>query len=197
MKIKGAGVLDVRDEERARSVLALDVDGTVYVTTGKGDSKYANSIVALDGTTLKVLRAYSTKSEPFTSTPVVFSEGDRTYVAATTDTSMYVMDAASFAAPVVRTEPQANVQFTGDGVTTWRDEGGTRWLLTAGSGGHFYSQGAINGRAVQFVVDTGATAVSLGQSDAERIGLNYRQHAEETGAKIPVQPILFALPLRA
>lgn len=52
---------------------------------------------------------------------------------------------------------------------------GNRIVLTAGTGGHFVSQGAINGRAVQFVVDTGATAVSLGQSDAERIGLNFRQ----------------------
>jgi outer membrane protein assembly factor BamB len=50
-------------------------------------------------------------------------------------TSLHVLDAASFAAPVVRTEPQANVRFSGDGVTTWRDAGGTRWLLTSGSGG--------------------------------------------------------------
>lgn len=52
---------------------------------------------------------------------------------------------------------------------------GSRIVLTAGSGGHFTSQGAINGRAVLFMVDTGATAVSLSQSEAERVGLNYRQ----------------------
>lgn len=114
--------------------LALDADGTVYVTTGKGDSEYANSIVALDGKTLKVLRAYSTKTDAFITTPVVFTEGERTYIAATTDASLYVLDAASFAAPVVRTEPQANVRFSGDGVATWRDGAGTRWLLASGSG---------------------------------------------------------------
>ena len=51
---------------------------------------------------------------------------------------------------------------------------GNRIVLTAGSGGHFTTQGAINGRATQFVVDTGATLVSMGASDAERLGLNYK-----------------------
>ncbi|MBX3656516.1 MAG: TIGR02281 family clan AA aspartic protease [Ramlibacter sp.] len=51
---------------------------------------------------------------------------------------------------------------------------GNRIVLTAGSGGHFLTQGAINGKAVQFMVDTGATMVSMGMSDAARIGINYR-----------------------
>ena len=46
---------DVAVEWRVRlSGLALGVDGTVYVSTGGGSSEYANSIVALDGETLKV-----------------------------------------------------------------------------------------------------------------------------------------------
>jgi aspartyl protease family protein len=51
---------------------------------------------------------------------------------------------------------------------------GTRIVLPVGSGGHFMAQGAINGRAVSFMVDTGATAVSMGVSDAERLGLDYK-----------------------
>ncbi len=51
---------------------------------------------------------------------------------------------------------------------------GTRIVLTAGSGGHFMTQGAINGRAVHFMVDTGATMVGMGASTAERLGLNYK-----------------------
>jgi aspartyl protease family protein len=51
---------------------------------------------------------------------------------------------------------------------------GARIVLTASSGGHFLTQGAVNGRAVQFMVDTGATMVGLGVSDAERLGLNYK-----------------------
>jgi aspartyl protease family protein len=51
---------------------------------------------------------------------------------------------------------------------------GDKIVMTAGTGGHFVTQGLINGRTVQLVVDTGATAVSLGVQDAERIGLKYK-----------------------
>jgi aspartyl protease family protein len=51
---------------------------------------------------------------------------------------------------------------------------GNRIVLTAESGGHFRSQGAINGQAVNFMVDTGATSVSMSASDADRIGLKYK-----------------------
>jgi len=52
---------------------------------------------------------------------------------------------------------------------------GNRIVLSAVSGGHFVSQGAINGRAVQFIVDTGATLVSMGVEDAQRLGIDYRR----------------------
>ncbi len=51
---------------------------------------------------------------------------------------------------------------------------GSRIVLTAGSGGHFMTQGAINGQVVSFMVDTGATSVAMGASDAERLGINYK-----------------------
>ncbi|HSV44220.1 MAG TPA: TIGR02281 family clan AA aspartic protease [Ramlibacter sp.] len=51
---------------------------------------------------------------------------------------------------------------------------GSTIVMSAGSGGHFYAQGAINGSAVQFLVDTGATAVALSAGDAQRVGLNYQ-----------------------
>lgn len=51
---------------------------------------------------------------------------------------------------------------------------GSRVVLTAGPGGHFMSEGQINGRTVQFMVDTGATTVALSVADAKRIGLNYQ-----------------------
>jgi aspartyl protease family protein len=52
---------------------------------------------------------------------------------------------------------------------------GDKIVLTAGSGGHFLTQGAINGRAVQFMVDTGATSVAMGVAEAERLGIAYKQ----------------------
>jgi aspartyl protease family protein len=54
------------------------------------------------------------------------------------------------------------------------DAGGNRVVLSAGSGGHFFTQGQINGQSVQLVVDTGASVVSLSAADAQRIGLNYQ-----------------------
>ena len=50
---------------------------------------------------------------------------------------------------------------------------GKRIVLTADGQGHFMPQGTINGRSVQFMVDTGATTVALGESEAKRIGLPY------------------------
>jgi aspartyl protease family protein len=51
--------------------------------------------------------------------------------------------------------------------------GGNRVVLSADSRGHFMTQGAINGRPVTFMLDTGATTVALSMADAQRIGLDY------------------------
>ncbi len=48
-------------------------------------------------------------------------------------------------------------------------------VLSAGAGGHFTSSGSINGRATQFLIDTGASAISISQSEADRLGLSYRE----------------------
>ena len=53
--------------------------------------------------------------------------------------------------------------------------GGDTVVLTANSGGHFITQGSINNRPAQFMVDTGATLVALGAAEAERLGLDYRK----------------------
>ena len=50
-----------------------------------------------------------------------------------------------------------------------------RIVLPADGGGHFMGQGSINGQAVQFMVDTGATLVALGQADAARLGIDLSQ----------------------
>lgn len=52
--------------------------------------------------------------------------------------------------------------------------GGTTVVLSSSTNGHFVTQGQINGRTVQLVVDTGASVVSLSVADAQRIGLNYQ-----------------------
>ena len=45
--------------------------------------------------------------------------------------------------------------------------------LIADSSGHFATLGSINGASVRFLVDTGATLVSMGVEDARRAGVNY------------------------
>jgi aspartyl protease family protein len=52
---------------------------------------------------------------------------------------------------------------------------GAKIVLMAGSGGHFVTAGQINGKAVQFMVDTGATSIAMGMADAERAGISYKQ----------------------
>jgi len=52
---------------------------------------------------------------------------------------------------------------------------GSRIILNASSGGHFFTLGQINGQQVRFVVDTGATVVALSEAEAQRIGLQYKQ----------------------
>jgi aspartyl protease family protein len=48
-------------------------------------------------------------------------------------------------------------------------------ILPLGQGGHFFAQGMVNGKSMQFMVDTGATTVALGQSDAKRMGIDYEK----------------------
>jgi aspartyl protease family protein len=45
--------------------------------------------------------------------------------------------------------------------------------LSAGTGGHFWAPGAINGVSIRFLVDTGATSIALSSDAAKRLGLNY------------------------
>lgn len=51
---------------------------------------------------------------------------------------------------------------------------GRRVELIADGHGHFVNSGTINGRTMQYLVDTGASVVAIGQPDADRMGLDYR-----------------------
>lgn len=52
---------------------------------------------------------------------------------------------------------------------------GKQIVLTAQGGGHFYAPGTINGKSVRFVVDTGATLVSMDQYEADRLGIDWKK----------------------
>ncbi|MEO6320516.1 MAG: retropepsin-like aspartic protease [Polaromonas sp.] len=51
---------------------------------------------------------------------------------------------------------------------------GSRIVLTESSGGHFMTAGQINGRSVQFMVDTGATTIAMSTQDAEDADIHYK-----------------------
>ncbi len=46
--------------------------------------------------------------------------------------------------------------------------------LAVGAGGHFMADGQINGSAIRFLVDTGATTIALPASDANRLRIDYK-----------------------
>ena len=52
---------------------------------------------------------------------------------------------------------------------------GQRIVLKADARGHFINSGMINGRVMQYMVDTGATTVAIGRPDAQRMGLKFEQ----------------------
>lgn len=50
--------------------------------------------------------------------------------------------------------------------------------LTSDGRGQFFSPGSVNGAAMRFMVDTGATFVSLNAADATRAGIDYRRQGQ-------------------
>ena len=55
-----------------------------------------------------------------------------------------------------------------------RSSSGKRVVLMADSRGHFVNSGTINGRVMQYMVDTGASTIAIGRADADRMGLSYQ-----------------------
>jgi aspartyl protease family protein len=73
--------------------------------------------------------------------------------------------------------------------------GGSTIVLTAVSGGHFVTSGTINGRAVEFLVDTGATLVSMDVAQAKLLGIDYEkgQQAQSSTANGVVKAFVVRL----
>lgn len=49
-------------------------------------------------------------------------------------------------------------------------------------GGHFFTEGLLNGVSVRVLVDTGATMVAMNSNTAKRIGIDYRRHGQAGAA---------------
>jgi aspartyl protease family protein len=51
--------------------------------------------------------------------------------------------------------------------------GAQRTTLTADASGHFFTVAVVNGVSLRFIVDTGASVVTISSSDAKRAGVSY------------------------
>ncbi len=54
-------------------------------------------------------------------------------------------------------------------------DGSGKVILNADAQGHFQTTGVVNGASIRFLVDTGASAISLGASDARRVGVDFNR----------------------
>lgn len=103
--------------------------------------------------------------------PKMLSEGDRT------PEGVRLISADSNKA-VLEIDGKKEILELGQGVSTGgvqTSSGNASTTLTADARGHFVVTGAINGKPVRFVVDTGASLISLGADEAKRLGIRYEQ----------------------
>lgn len=122
---------------------------SVAMTGGMG----SKALLVVDGSPPKAVGV----GETFKGVKVVSVNGDKTVVEIKGSRQTLLMGGA----PV-------SVGGAGGGSS------GTQIVLSAVSGGHFVSQGTINGRTTRFMVDTGATTIAMGVDEAQRMGLNYK-----------------------
>jgi len=62
------------------------------------------------------------------------------------------------------------------------DAGRQSTVLTADAKGHFFANAAVNGVTLRFIVDTGASVVTISSADAKRAGIAYL-----SGQKVSLQ----------
>ena len=121
-----------------RSGPAFGTDGTLYVATHGGTSRYSNAVVALDRTTLMPKDWFAAGDAGFTASPVVFRYKDKEYVAASGHGRLYLLDAASLGGADHQTPLHATATYTSaqaeGGFATWEDEG-TRWIVSTATNG--------------------------------------------------------------
>ena len=75
----------------------------------------------------------------------------------------------------VEVEGKRKVLQRGQTYSSGTGSGAQSVTLSAGAGGHYMAEGQINGGAIRFLVDTGATAIAIPASDAERLRIDYRK----------------------
>ena len=86
---------------------------------------------------------------------------------------------------MVEPQPRAEANATVSGPWT---------TLTREANGHFFARALVNGQSVDFIVDTGASAVALTEADARRVGIaldpsNYTVVGSGASGEVMGQPV--------
>ncbi|VAW76867.1 hypothetical protein MNBD_GAMMA15-2629 [hydrothermal vent metagenome] len=66
------------------------------------------------------------------------------------------------------------LSFTSKPGSTYKTRSSTEFLVWADSSGSFQTPGSINGQLVNFLIDTGATAVAINEIVAKKLGIDFR-----------------------
>jgi aspartyl protease family protein len=81
---------------------------------------------------------------------------------------------ATSASAVVEVDGMRQTVFMGQSIAMGGGGAGRQGtILTADASGHFFANAAINGVTLRFIVDTGASVVTISSGDAKRAGVLY------------------------
>jgi len=68
-------------------------------------------------------------------------------------------------------------EITSKSISSWGSTAGAALILSQGSHGHYFVDGEANSHKINFVIDTGASVVSLPQTEANSAGLSCQKKA--------------------
>jgi len=74
---------------------------------------------------------------------------------------------------VVEIEGKRRTLQLGERISISGSDGASRTTLSADAGGHFFATAMINGVSMRFIVDTGASLVTISSDNAKRAGILY------------------------
>jgi outer membrane protein assembly factor BamB len=116
--------------------LAIGRDGTVYIATTNGSSPLSNQLIALDPLTLKQRAAASVSGAGFNSSPLVFAQKDKDFVAASGGGKLYLFDSAALSSGPVATAAIGGAgKFEPGALASWEDAQNARWIAVPSSRG--------------------------------------------------------------
>ena len=114
----------------------LGRDGTVYVATADGSGPLSNALIALEPATLKLKSSATVAGAAFTSSPVVFTSGDRDVVAVAGKGKLYLFDSGALASgPLATTAVPGTEKFEPGALASWVDDRNTRWIAVPSARG--------------------------------------------------------------